>query len=316
MPRLRHAEMLAWRQVVACVDGFYMFARQHPAPCGCQHKRPLAWTTSLFPWYSTLVAHAGMVLATMFWPLRSPNPDSIPAAQAGSPGRRCLLPRLWRPCLLDCNPNPAAQATPTSETAMFYFQTNALGFTPEFLGRVRLAGALASLAGVGVYNAALKDVPLRRMFLWTSVLGAGLGLTQILLITGARLWARARTGPAFHGRAPWARAHADAAYHGRAPPRAAGPGRPCPRAGAPCMHACAGPGVDTAQPGSRGRRPRRPGLCRAALVACEGCACALPRRSRLRPHACSCLCCRPACAGSAERCRARAATCASVMRGP
>ena len=30
---------------------------------------------------------------------------------------------------------------------MFYFQTNALGFTPEFLGRVRLAGSLASLAG-------------------------------------------------------------------------------------------------------------------------------------------------------------------------
>ncbi|KAK9843802.1 hypothetical protein WJX81_006900 [Elliptochloris bilobata] len=76
------------------------------------------------------------------------------------------------------------QATPTAETAMFYFQTNALGFSPEFLGRVRLAGALASLAGVGVYNAALKEVPLRRMFLWTSILGAGLGLTQILLITG------------------------------------------------------------------------------------------------------------------------------------
>ena len=70
---------------------------------------------------------------------------------------------------------------------MFYFQTNALGFSPEFLGRVRLAGALASLAGVGVYNAALKEVPLRRMFLWTAVLGAGLGMTQILLITGAHL---------------------------------------------------------------------------------------------------------------------------------
>ena len=39
---------------------------------------------------------------------------------------------------------------------MFYFQTNTLGFTPEFLGKVRLAGALASLAGVGAYNFALK----------------------------------------------------------------------------------------------------------------------------------------------------------------
>ncbi len=39
-------------------------------------------------------------------------------------------------------------ATPSSETAMFYFQTNHLHFTPEFLGEVRLAGSLASLAGV------------------------------------------------------------------------------------------------------------------------------------------------------------------------
>lgn len=67
---------------------------------------------------------------------------------------------------------------------MFYFETNELGFSPEFMGRVRLVAALASLAGVAVYNTWLKDVPLRRMFLWTAVLGTGLGLTQLILITG------------------------------------------------------------------------------------------------------------------------------------
>ena len=40
------------------------------------------------------------------------------------------------------------------------------------------------IAGVAVYNFALKDVPLRKMFLYTSLLGALLGMTQILLITG------------------------------------------------------------------------------------------------------------------------------------
>ena len=30
----------------------------------------------------------------------------------------------------------------------------------------------------------LKDVPLRRMFLWTAVFGTALGLTQLVLITG------------------------------------------------------------------------------------------------------------------------------------
>ncbi len=35
-----------------------------------------------------------------------------------------------------------------------------------------------------MYNFSLKDVPLRKMFLYTSLLGAVLGMTQILLITG------------------------------------------------------------------------------------------------------------------------------------
>jgi len=76
------------------------------------------------------------------------------------------------------------QATPTADTAMFYLQTNKLGFKPEFLGQVRLVGSIASLAGVGAYNTFLKEVSLRKMFLWTALLGAGLGSTQLILITG------------------------------------------------------------------------------------------------------------------------------------
>lgn len=29
-----------------------------------------------------------------------------------------------------------------------------------------------------------QDVPLRKMFFWTSVVGTGLGLTQLVLVTG------------------------------------------------------------------------------------------------------------------------------------
>ncbi|KAK6146064.1 hypothetical protein DH2020_019933 [Rehmannia glutinosa] len=36
------------------------------------------------------------------------------------------------------------QATPQSDSAMFYFTTNELGFTPEFLGRVKLVTSVAS----------------------------------------------------------------------------------------------------------------------------------------------------------------------------
>lgn len=75
-------------------------------------------------------------------------------------------------------------ATPQSDSAMFYFTTNKLGFTPEFLGRVKLVTSIASLLGVGLYNGFLKDVPLRKIFLITTILGAALGTTQVFLVTG------------------------------------------------------------------------------------------------------------------------------------
>ncbi|KAL6763052.1 BT1 family-domain-containing protein [Haematococcus lacustris] len=79
------------------------------------------------------------------------------------------------------------QATPSAESAMFYFQTNELGFTPEFLGRVRLVGSLASLAGVALYNGALKKVPLKTTLWWSMVLGLVLGSTQLLLVSRLNL---------------------------------------------------------------------------------------------------------------------------------
>ncbi|XP_057958144.1 folate-biopterin transporter 1, chloroplastic [Malania oleifera] len=76
------------------------------------------------------------------------------------------------------------QATPQSDSAMFYFTTNKLGFTPEFLGRVKLVTSVASLVGVGVYNGFLKTVPLRKIFLVTTIIGVALGMSQVLLVTG------------------------------------------------------------------------------------------------------------------------------------
>ncbi|KAJ4722487.1 Folate-biopterin transporter 1, chloroplastic [Melia azedarach] len=76
------------------------------------------------------------------------------------------------------------QATPHSESAMFYFTTNKLGFTPEFLGRVKLVTSVASLLGVGLYNGFLKNVPMRKIFFATTVVGTALGMTQVFLVTG------------------------------------------------------------------------------------------------------------------------------------
>ncbi|APB35266.1 folate/biopterin transporter [Gloeomargarita lithophora Alchichica-D10] len=75
------------------------------------------------------------------------------------------------------------QATPNSDTAFFFFVTNELQFPPEFLGRVRLVTSVAALVGVWVFQRYLREVPIRRMLLWTTLLSSGLGLTSLLLVT-------------------------------------------------------------------------------------------------------------------------------------
>ncbi|GBE94245.1 folate/biopterin family MFS transporter [Nostoc cycadae] len=75
------------------------------------------------------------------------------------------------------------QATPTAESAFFYFSTNELHFEPEFLGRVRLVTSLASLCGIWIFQRFLKSVPFRVIFGWSTVISAVLGMTMLLLVT-------------------------------------------------------------------------------------------------------------------------------------
>jgi folate/biopterin transporter len=77
------------------------------------------------------------------------------------------------------------QATPTADSAFFYFTTNELGFQPEFLGRVRLVTSIASLLGVFLFQRFFKTVPFRKIFAWSTVLSSLLGMTTLLLVTHA-----------------------------------------------------------------------------------------------------------------------------------
>lgn len=77
------------------------------------------------------------------------------------------------------------QATPTADSAFFFFSTNELGFQPEFLGRVRLVTSLASLIGIWVFQRFLKEVSFRKIFGWSIVISAVLGMTTLLLVTHA-----------------------------------------------------------------------------------------------------------------------------------
>lgn len=71
---------------------------------------------------------------------------------------------------------------PTTSDAMFFFYTNKLGFKPEFMGRLKMAYGLASVIGIYCYNRWLKHVRFQSVFLWSSVICAVAGSSQLLLV--------------------------------------------------------------------------------------------------------------------------------------
>ena len=123
-------------------------------------------------------------------PLPMPSaPGEAPPSGIGASAVAAQARRLWAAAQSRGIWLPALflfiwQASPSPDAAMFFFTTEQLHFTPEFLGRARLAGALASLAGVTLYNARLKNVPIKRIFRATTLVGTALGLTQLVLVTG------------------------------------------------------------------------------------------------------------------------------------
>jgi len=75
------------------------------------------------------------------------------------------------------------QATPSADTAFFYFTTNELNFNPEFLGTIRFFASWAGLFGIWLFQRFFRGVPTRKIFFWTTIVSTLLGLTSLLLVT-------------------------------------------------------------------------------------------------------------------------------------
>ncbi|KAA8496243.1 Folate-biopterin transporter 1, chloroplastic [Porphyridium purpureum] len=88
-------------------------------------------------------------------------------------------PRVWKPTLFLF----LWQATPSAESAMFFFQTSELHMGPEFLGRVRLVSSIASLMGVLLFQKFLSSAPIKNVLVGATLLSVPLGLTQLVLVT-------------------------------------------------------------------------------------------------------------------------------------
>lgn len=77
------------------------------------------------------------------------------------------------------------QATPSADSAFFFFSTNELGFSSEFLGRLRLITSIATLLGIWTYQKWLKQISFRVILGWSIFISSALGLTTLLLVTHA-----------------------------------------------------------------------------------------------------------------------------------
>jgi folate/biopterin transporter len=122
-------------------------------------------------------------------PLKSPSEEEEQAVSLTT-GIQSQIESLWEAIRQPSIYKPALfiflwQSTPTSDGAFLFFMTDELGFGPEFLGRVGLLSAVASLFGVWLYNTYLKTKPIKDILFWSSIISTPLGLSSLLLITHA-----------------------------------------------------------------------------------------------------------------------------------
>jgi folate/biopterin transporter len=124
-----------------------------------------------------------MITATLIEDPKVAMPQNLGAAKSQLQKIKVAMSQkaIWLPVLFVF----LWQATPSSDSAFFFFSTNDLGFGPEFLGRVRLVTSIASLVGVWTFQRFLKAVPLRRIFLWSTIISVVLGMTSLILVTHA-----------------------------------------------------------------------------------------------------------------------------------
>ena len=71
---------------------------------------------------------------------------------------------------------------PTTAGAMLMFYTKELKFGVTELARLKMSHGFASLAGILLYNKWLRAYSFRKVFTLSSVLGASVGITQLLLV--------------------------------------------------------------------------------------------------------------------------------------
>lgn len=186
------------------VDSIVVERARHESVSGAGSLQSLSWGASalgglITAYFSGLLLHVfdtrtiflitatfPLIISGVAWfiaeaPVTAKSDWSVVRHQLGQLKQAVSQKTIWMPTAFLF----LWQATPTAESAFFYFSTNELGFEPEFLGRVRLVTSIASLLGIWVFQRFLKAVPFRTIFGWSIVLSSVLGMSMLLLVTHA-----------------------------------------------------------------------------------------------------------------------------------
>ena len=88
--------------------------------------------------------------------------------------------QIYKPCIFIFLLN----ATPSTGASWFYFYTDTLKFSSTFLGTIGLVGSVCTLIGVYVFDAALKKVSFRPIFLWSTIVSTVSDIAESAAVGG------------------------------------------------------------------------------------------------------------------------------------
>ncbi|KDO20616.1 hypothetical protein SPRG_12973 [Saprolegnia parasitica CBS 223.65] len=151
-------------------------------------------TTSFGPSRVFLVSMAGpaiiLVLSLLMKETKiqaqrhGPSCLRLASTQVGLLRQAMRVPVIWKAALYMFASGAVA---PSFSQIQFYFVTEVLHFSPDFMGNVQALGYVFLMVGTVVYNTYCKDLPFRRSFA-TAQIGLGaISVLEIVLVTRTNL---------------------------------------------------------------------------------------------------------------------------------
>ncbi|KAH8584255.1 folate biopterin transporter [Cryptosporidium sp. chipmunk genotype I] len=138
-------------------------------------KQAIFLTTSIFPLF--------VFIASLIMDDKKQTEELTAKNQLFSLKEFLKRPVIWGPAIYIFT----YTAGPDYDDAMFFYFTNRLGFSPTFMGSLRLTYGIAGIIGIVLYRIILKKTPFREILLWTTLFSIPIYIIPLVLVTGLNL---------------------------------------------------------------------------------------------------------------------------------